>query len=75
MSACRPLLLPSFKTALVVGSLLTVANQWKALRAGALDREFLVHALINISLPFVVSMYSRWSAQGPQIPRSTTEAG
>lgn len=58
----RGLIAPSLRTAIVVGSLLTVTNHWSDVRAGQWTRTVIAHALINLVVPFVVSLYSRWSA-------------
>ena len=50
------------RTAVVVGVLLTLANQWSQLRAGPYDRNLLMRALVNFAVPFAVSAYSRFSA-------------
>jgi len=57
----RDLVLASFRTALVVGTILTLLNQWELIQSGSLDRAFAVKALLNCLVPFSVSLYSRWS--------------
>lgn len=58
----REILLPSITTALVVGTILTVGNQWSVLQRGAFDRALLWHTSVNLVVPFLVSYYSRRSA-------------
>lgn len=53
---------PSFATALIVGTVLTLANQWSAIRQAQWDVSLLGHGALNVAVPFVVSFYSRWSA-------------
>lgn len=56
-------LLPSLRTALVVGTLLTAINQGNRLRAGAWSGELVLRILMNLAVPFSVSAYSRRSAE------------
>lgn len=52
---------PSLVTAAVVGTMLTCVNQWSALRSGRIDGASVGQAAFNVALPFLVSLYSRWS--------------
>ena len=61
MSAWRGRTLASLLTAAVVGGVLTLVNQWGAVRDGLFDRGFAGRAAINFAVPFLVSLYSRWS--------------
>ncbi|MBL0889067.1 MAG: hypothetical protein IBJ19_00505 [Gemmatimonadaceae bacterium] len=59
---------PSIKTALVVGSLLTVINQSDRIRSGPWNFELAVRIAGNLLVPFCVSAYSRYSAQRTATP-------
>jgi hypothetical protein len=52
---------PSVKTAIVVGLVLTAANQWTQFLDGPYDQRFALHVLANCAVPFCVAAYSRWS--------------
>lgn len=54
---------PSFRTALVVGSLLTAINQSSRIRTGPWNGELFARIAGNLLVPFCVSAYSRQSAQ------------
>lgn len=47
-------------TALVVGTVLTVVNQWEAVRSARFDAALFRPAAFNFTVPFLVSLYSRW---------------
>lgn len=49
----------AIRTALVVGVVLTIVNQWSRLRAGNITGELVVRSVLNFVVPFVVSAYSR----------------
>ena len=59
MSATRRLLIGSALTALVVGTVLTLVNQWEAIRSARFD-ALLRPTAFNYAVPFFVSLYSRW---------------
>jgi hypothetical protein len=61
--AAKRLIVPAAATAAVVGSLLTVVNQWDVLvDAKAPARHALLQLAANYAVPLLVSLYSRWSA-------------
>ena len=68
-----PLVGASLRTALVVGSVLTLVNQSDAWRRDRwLAPAVLARVAANYLVPFLVALYSRWSAaaQGRTPPTS-----
>ncbi|MGQ0766007.1 MAG: nitrate/nitrite transporter NrtS [Gemmatimonadota bacterium] len=47
------------RTSLVVGTVLTLINQWPRLRQGGIDLELMVRIMMNFLVPFSVASYSR----------------
>lgn len=61
-SSLRRDVLASLRTAVVVGAVLTLVNQWALVRSGRLDAVLLARATMNCAVPFCVSLYSRRAA-------------
>lgn len=55
-----PLVRPALFTAVFVGTVLTCVNQWPQVIGGPWDVGLLGHAAVNVLIPFVVSLFSRW---------------
>lgn len=62
MSASVPWVRPSVLTSLVVGTVLSLANQWRSLVGGPHNPRLILQLAVNFGVPFLVAAYSRWSA-------------